>query len=387
MRQGALKRRHFSAGMAAAVLTGPMYAQVPEGGNIVLGQSAVLSGEWGWTGKELAAGSRLAFEQANNNVNAGLGRRKIELHTLDDAYNPERSAENTRRFISGDMFALYGYTGTATSLAALELATAARMPFIGHFSGAREMRQPFNRMAFHLRASYDDEVEVMVRQLVHLGMTRLAVIHRGDAFGQTVMTGLTASLAKHNLELVAEGVQASGDNDKVEAVMKTVLAGKPHAIIQANTALACAALVRTARSQGYRGTFYHLSIVGTAALAGALQKEAEGIRVSQVVPSPYKKNHPLTRDFLDAIAQHGYGAVKPTYLALEGYLSARVLVEGLRRTHAQSGGKLTRDALVQGMESLKQHVGDVPISYSSSNHQGSRFVEMSMLTKDGRVRV
>jgi len=389
--QSVLKRRQFSAGLMAAVVPfiTPRYAsaQLAEGASIVLGQSGALSGEWAEVTKLQVAGARLAFDQFNASPSGGLGRRTIELHSFDDGYSPQRSAANTRRLIDSEVFALFGYGGTATSIASMAIATEARMPFFSPFTGARELRQPFNKWVFHVRPAYAEEVEGMLRHLVNMGLSRFAVFCQEGAYGRTVINAVNASLATHGLEPATEGVQTATSREEVEAIMETLLAARPQAIIQANTPANCATLVRGARQKGYGGMFYHLSVVGAENLSKALRAVADGLVVSQVVPSPYKNTHPLTREFLEAIAKHGQGAVQPNYLSLEAYFSARVLIEGLRNAHMQSGGKLTREALVYGLESLKKRVLDIPIAYSSSNHVGSRFIEMSVLTKDGRVRV
>ena len=54
------------------------------------------------------------------------------------------------------MFALFGYIGTPTSLAALPLAVNSKVPFIAPFTGAISLREPFQKYVFHLRSSYND---------------------------------------------------------------------------------------------------------------------------------------------------------------------------------------------------------------------------------------
>ena len=105
--------------------------------------------------------------------------RPIELRNLDDGYEPERCAENTRKFINDDnVLALFGYIGTPTSLAALPLAVKARVPFFAPFTGAMSLREPFNRNVFHVRASYNDETALIVKQLTELGLRKIAVFHQ-----------------------------------------------------------------------------------------------------------------------------------------------------------------------------------------------------------------
>jgi branched-chain amino acid transport system substrate-binding protein len=145
-----------------------------------------------------------------------------------------------------------------------------------------------------------------------------------------------------------------------------------------------AAFVRSARKAGYGGTFYNVSFVGTQALADELGKDGAGVVVSQVVPSPYQPSRPITREFLDAIKKGG-DKVQANYSSMEGYLAARIFTEGLRQANA--GGKITRESLITGLEGLgTQAIAGFQVSYGPSDHSASSFVEMSMLTGDGRVR-
>ena len=64
-------------------------------------------------------------------------------------------------------------------------------------------------------------------------------------------------------------------------------------------------------------------------------------------------------------------------------MAARVLVEGLRR----AGARASRESLITGLESIgKQSMGGFALSFSATDHVGSSFVELSMLTGDGRVK-
>ena len=282
------------------------------------------------------------------------------------------------------MFALFGYIGTPTSLAAQPLFTQARVPFFAPFTGAMALRKPFNRLAFHVRASYENETELIVRQLTHLGLTRIGVFHQNDSYGQAGLDGVTKALAARKLTPAATGT-VERNSDNVAAAVEKLVAARPEAIVQISTYASCAAFVRAARKAGYGGNFYNVSFVGTQALADALGKDGAGVVVSQVVPSPYQSSRQITREFQEAIKKGG-AKVQPNYSSLEGYIAARVFIEGLRNAHAQTGGKLTREALVAGLESINGQVGGFAVNFGPSDHQGSSFVEMSMLTGDGRVR-
>lgn len=381
MQPSVLNRRQFSLGIGATALAGFGVARAQSEGRIVLGQSAAFSGPAAQLGIQFNQGAKLFFDQLN--AAGGVGKRMVEIRTLDDGYEPDRCAENTRKLIADDVFALFGYVGTPTSLAAVPLFNQAKVPFFAPFTGAESLRQPFNRLAFHVRASYYDETALIVRQLVNLGIKKIAVFHQNDAYGKAGLDGVNKALAEHKLPLAGAATVERNSVDVAAAVEKLV-AAKPDAVVQIAAYGASAAFVRAARKAGFGGTFYNVSFVGTQALADELGKDGAGVVVSQVVPSPYQPSRQITREFLDAIKKAG-DKVQPNYSSMEGFLAARIFTEGLRQ--AAASGKISRDSFISGMEGLgTQVISGFPVSFGPNDHTASTFVEMSMLTGDGRVR-
>ena len=381
MQPSVLNRRQFSVGIGATALAGFGVARAQSEGRIVLGQSAAFSGLAAQLGIQFNQGAKLFFDQLN--AAGGVGKRMVEIRTLDDGYEPDRCAENTRKLIADDVFALFGYVGTPTSLAAVPLFNQAKVPFFAPFTGAESLRQPFNRLIFHVRASYYDETALIVRQLVNLGIKKIAVFHQNDAYGKAGLDGVNKALAEHKLPLAGAATVERNSVDVAAAVEKLV-AAKPDAVVQIAAYGASAAFVRAARKAGFGGTFYNVSFVGTQALADELGKDGAGVVVSQVVPSPYQPSRQITREFLDAIKKAG-DKVQPNYSSMEGFLAARIFTEGLRQ--AAASGKISRDSFISGMEGLgSQVISGFPVSFGPNDHTASSFVEMSMLTGDGRVR-
>ena len=381
MQPSVLNRRQFSMGIGATALAGFGVARAQSEGRIVLGQSAAFSGPAAQLGIQFNQGAKLFFDQIN--AAGGVGKRMVEIRTLDDGYEPDRCAENTRKLIADDVFALFGYVGTPTSLAAVPLFNQAKVPFFAPFTGAESLRQPFNRLIFHVRASYYDETALIVRQLVNLGVKKIAVFHQNDAYGKAGLDGVNKALAEHKLPLAGAATVERNSVDVAAAVEKLV-AAKPDAVVQIAAYGASAAFVRAARKAGFGGTFYNVSFVGTQALADELGKDGAGVVVSQVVPSPYQPSRQITREFLDAIKKGG-DKVQPNYSSMEGFLAARIFTEGLRQ--AAASGKISRDSFISGMEGLgTQVISGFPVSFGPNDHTASSFVEMSMLTGDGRVR-
>jgi len=372
-------RRQFGLA-AASLLAAPTLLKAQSNNKIILGQSAAFTGPAAQLGIQFHQGAKLWFDQVN--AQGGISGKTIEIKTLDDGYEPDRCAANTEQLISEDVFALFGYIGTPTSLAALPILSKGQVPFIAPFTGAMGLRAPFNRQVFHLRASYNDETALIVRQLTNLGLNKIAVFYQNDAYGKAGLDGVTLALGKIDLKPVAQATVERNSVD-VDAAVRSLLAAAPEAVVQISAYKSCAAFIRAARKAGYGGTIYNVSFVGTQALADELGKDGAGIVVSQVVPSPYSPVRPIAREFNEAVKKGGAG-VQANFSSMEGYLAAKVVSEGLKRAGAKIN---SREGLIQGLEAIgSMSLGGFQVNFSAGNHVASNFVELSMLTGDGRVR-
>jgi ABC-type branched-subunit amino acid transport system substrate-binding protein len=366
--------KHLAAATTALAL--PAMAQDK---TIVLGQSAALTGPAAQLGLQLRAGARLYFDALN--AAGGVNGHRIDLVSLDDSYEPDRCKANTERLIADKVFALFGYVGTPTSLAALPLVNEAKIPFFAPFTGAEALRDPFSRYVFHLRASYYQETALIVNQLVSLGLRKIAVFYQDDAYGKAGLEGVRRALKAHSLEAVATGTVVRNSVDVAQAV-KNIAPARPDAVVQISAYKSCAAFIRQARQAGYGGTFYNVSFVGTQALADELRAQGNGVVVSQVMPFPFSTTSVISREYLEALRKAG-GDAKPNYSSMEGYLAAKVFAEGLKR----AGNSPTRESLITGLESIQNaSFGGFNVNFGPRNHVASSFVDLSMLTEDGKVR-
>lgn len=345
---------------------------------IVLGQSAAFSGPAQQLGLQYHLGAMACFEAVN--AKGGVHGRKIELRRLDDGYDPQRCEANTRQLLQENVFALFGYVGTPTTQVALPLATQAKVPLFAPLTGAESLRNPFDRHVVHIRASYNDETAAIVRQLTSVGIRRIAVFHQDDGYGQAGLAGVQAALKTLDLTPVSVGVVARNSTE-VAAALKTILASRPEAIVQIGAYQACAVFVRQARRAGYTGNFYNVSFVGTQALLDELGAEAKGVAVSQVMPYPYSATTPIAAEYQAALKDKR--GVVPNYSGMEGFVAAKLFTEVLRR----AGRGLNRDSFLAALDGLqKLDLGGFVLEFGPGQRVGSRFVELTLLTADGRVR-
>jgi len=375
-----MKRRTVLTRLAAASAAVAMPALAQFDRRIVLGQSAAFSGAAAQLGIQMNRGAKLCFDAVN--AAGGVHGAQIELRTLDDMYEPDKCKANTEALIKEDVFALFGYVGTPTSLAALPLVNQNKMPFFGPFTGAEALREPFSRYVFHVRASYFDETAAIVKQLTTMGLKKIAVFRQNDSYGQAGLDGVVRALKAHNLEPVAIGL-VERNTVAVTAAVQAIMSKAPDAIVQISAYKSCAAFVREARKAGFGGTFYNVSFVGTQALSDELGPDARGVAVSQVMPFPFQPKSPVAREYLAAVQKAG-GDHKPNYSSIEGYVAARIFTEGLKR----AGKGANREALIAAIESIQGlDLGGFLVNYGARDHVASSFVDLTMLTEFGGVRV
>ena len=366
-------------GAVAMSLAASALAQAPgvTSHSILLGQSAAFSGPAAQLGIQLNIGTKAYFDHVN--AQGGVFGRKIELKTLDDRYEGNLCAENTKKLINEDkVFALVSYVGTPTTVAAMPIFTEAKVPLIGPFTGAEALRNPVNRYIFNVRASYYDETEKIVEQLVSTGNHKIAVFYQDDAYGQAGLKGVQIAMDKRNMKIVALG-KVERNTVKVQDAVKTINAVQPDGVVMISAYTSIAEFVREMKSAGSTTQFHNVSFVGSTALADALKGEGYGVAISQVVPFPWSPSVPIVKEYEEVLNKAGHTDFN--FSSLEGYIVGKVAVEGLRR----AGKGLTREKLIAALEAMSSvDLGDFIVNFSPSNHSGSRFVDLTMIGHSGK---
>lgn len=347
---------------------------------ILFGQVAALNGPAQALGQGMREGILAAFEEANRA--GGVNGRKLELKSIDDSYEPEKTIVATHQAIKEDkVFALVGAVGTPTSKAGQPIATTAKVPFIGPFTGAEFLRNPFNRYIVNIRSSYFQETEAWIEHLTtDLGVTKIAILYQDDAFGLAGLAGVKKAMAKRNMALVAEGT-FKRNTIAIKSALLEIMKGQPEAVVTVGPYKPIAEFIKLARQLKVDATFVAISFVGSDSLAQELGNQGAGVVVSQVVPFPRDKSLPVVTSYQAALAAANPNA-KPGFVSLEGYLVGQLVIEALKRVQ----GDLTREAFLDAIESAPFDLGGVRLSFSATQNQGSNQVYFTVLQADGSFR-
>ena len=347
---------------------------------ILFGQVAALSGPAQALGQGMREGLLAAFDEANRA--GGIGGRKLALKSTDDGYEPEKTIEATKKIITEDkIFALVGPVGTPTSKAGQPIASAAKIPFIGPFTGAEFLRDPYNRYVVNIRSSYFQETEAWIEHLTKdLGITKIAILYQDDAFGLAGLEGVNRAMAKRNMTLVASG-SFRRNTEAVKSALLDIMKAAPEAVVTVAPYKPVAKFIKLARQVNLNAVFVAISFVGSDALAKELAGEGAGVIVSQVVPFPRDPSLPVVASYQAALLALDSNA-KPNFVSLEGYLVGRLIVETLKRLP----GEPTREGFLDAIAKAPFDFGGVTLSYGPTKNQGSDQVYFTVLQADGSFK-
>ncbi len=348
---------------------------------IVFGQATALDGPASALGQGMKMGLEAAFAEVNKA--GGVKGRKLELKSVDDGYEPTKSIEAVKKLLEEDkVFAIAGAVGTPTAAATQPIATAAGAPFIGAFTGAEFLREPYKPLVLNIRASYFQETEAMVEHLTKdLGASRIAIMYQDDAFGQAGLAGVKKALDKRQMQLAGEGT-FERNTVAVKTALLAIKKAEPHAVIMISPYKPAAEFIKLAKQIKLDVTFVNISFVGSDALAKELGPVGAGVVITQVVPFPKDAAIPVVGRYQASLKASAPDA-QPGFVSLEGYLVGRAIISALEKV----SGDLTRQALIEAVQKAGTlDLDGFKLVYSLSNNRGSDQVFLTVIQADGSFK-
>ena len=402
-----MNRRSLVRASLGTALAAPVFGARVQGGvsdtAFTLGMSAAFSGPSRGLGIELYRGASAYFGHVNDN--GGIGGRQVALTTYDDGYQPDPSVRNTvSLMLDDDVFLLFGYVGTPTVTRVLPLLKKFQdrnVYLFFPFTGAQPQREPpYGEFAFNLRASYRQETAGLVDNFVGVGRRRIGVFHQADAYGRSGWAGVRRALAMHGETIAGEATYRRGTKftGSLRAQVEILQEAKPEAVICIGAYAACAAFARDAVDLGLHVPIANLSFVGSENLLKLLADlDADSTRYtsvlvnSQVVPSYEDVSIPAVLEYRELMARYdpqppaqllkeAYAPFAHSFVSLEGFLDAKLLVEVLRRL----GDPPDRHDLERAVYSVRNYdlgIGE-PVSFGPDRRQGLQKVYYTVVEDD-----
>jgi branched-chain amino acid transport system substrate-binding protein len=355
-------------------------AQGVTASTILIGQSVPLSGSNKELGEDIRNGALAYFKKVNEA--GGVNGRKLEMVTLDDANNVKQAGENTKKLVTENgVFALFGYASATLSRPALPIVEENKVPFLAPFTGADPMRV-FNKHVYNMRASYADELEKIVDHYTLFGIKRFSIVYYDDVVGKENLAAVERALKKRNLAAVSFAAFKDRAKPDIDGGVQAVLKGNPEVVIFTTLFKATSDFIKAAKKSGSTAQMVSNSFPGSSPLSRELGKDGIGVAVAQVVPPFSKTSLPVVAEYRTAIEKL-LGKKEYSFTSLESYIAAKAIVEAIRKV----GPKLTRDSFMKTLDGMSSYdAGGYLLSFSPTNHNGSSFVELTIIGKDGVFR-
>ena len=360
----------------ALALAAASLAASAQGDKWIIGQSVPLTGSNAAFGKDIRDGANAYF--AHLNAKGGVQGKPIELVTLDDKNDRKIAGANAKTLLDDkNTLALFGFASATLSLDAMPQAEKADVAFFAPFSGANPVRVN-NPVLFTMRASYGEEMEKILNFWVSLGLKRVSVVHYDDEVGKQNFEVVQKYLQKVNLTPQALPLKRNAPITKVE--VDALLAQQPDLILHTILSGAAATFQKQLVEMGRVVPTSSLSFIGADQFISAAGPSASGVSITQVVPNPTSQV-PVVRECAKAIADFGIKTPMNS-TQLEACIAAKTLAEGIRR----AAKPVTAKTVLASLSNLGTYdLGGYKVAFSAGAHHGSKFVDLAMVTRDGRL--
>jgi len=376
-----LRRLCLSAGLAAGLGLPAWRATAAEtgagAGSLVLGQTLGLHDGPQGHGAGVLAGVQAALMEIE--ARGGVHGRRLVLRTLDDQGRAETAAANARQLVDDGAFVLFGCIEGGPSTAVMRVAHETGVPLIAPMAGSPALRRPLQPLVFPVRAEHRDEFRALLTYARGVGLQRVALFHSATDVGRQHLENLRLLCAELGLGY-GGGIPFKPDisDAQLAAAAGGLAQQRVDLVLNHGSPATYGRLLRQARAVGSRTAFWGVNS-GSSRLAESLGPLARGMVFAQVVPHPWSRKTALVRDYQPALQATHPG--RPFgYSSLEGYASTRALALMLER----AGPAPTRPALLQALSSFQADLGGMRVAYSPGAHDGSGFVDLALVGRDGR---
>ena len=346
---------------------------------ILIGQTAGFTGAVGAGVKETTEGAKLYINAIN--AKGGVNGQKIELVSLDDKFDPKLAAENARQLIEEqNVVAMFLTRGTPHTEGIIPILEKNGVPLIGPSTGAMVLHQPVKKHVFNVRATYQREAEKAITHLHSMGITRIGIVYADDSFGADGVAGAQKGLTTAKLQPVVLEKFNRAKPDFAPIAPK-VFQSNAQAVMMVASGQAVVDGVKAFRAAGSAAQIVTLSNNASSGFVKSLGENARGVIVTQVFPYERSIAYPMVREAQEMAKAKGQGEITPAML--EGFAAAKVLVEGLRR----AGAKPTREKIQAALEGLRKlDIGGLEVNYSTEDHTGLDFADLSIIGTDGKFK-
>lgn len=296
------------------------------------------------------------FERLN--AQGGIHGRRVKLISVDDAFSPPKTVEQTRRLVEQDeVLAVFNSNGTAANSSVQKYLNAKKVPQLFVSTGASKFGDPqhFPWTMGWLPSYYDEARAYAAYILQHHPNGKIGLLYQNDDFGKDYLHGLHDGLkAKGAEKMIVAELSYELSDPTVDSHVVSLKASGADIFVNVTTAKFSALAIRKAYDIGWKPVqFISLvgSSVGQAIVPAGPEKAIGAITVGMVKDptDPRWDQDPAMTEWRAFMKKYYPDGDLMDWYNVYAYAVAQTLVHVLK----QCGDTLTRENLMRQAASIK----------------------------------
>lgn len=349
--------------------------------DIVIGQVGPFTGLPVPDALQISQGAKAYIAQVNKA--GGVHGRKISYVEFDDTYKPDGFVAAMEQAMQRKPVALISPVGSASLKRMLDdkLLDKYDVVVMNAVPGAEALRNPGHPRLFHVRAGDKQQLEKIVNHARTLGILKLGVLHQNIPMGSSGMK-VVADEAARLTGMEVKGYEGSTNPEQLAKAAQDVANFNAQGVLVIGAPPFASAGVAQLRKIGVTQSIFVLADTAPGLLVKLAGDSARGVGIAQIYPNPNGRTTTLMREFQAAMKAAHPDLTAYASFQLEGYLSARIVGEGLRRIK----GEITPAALAKSLQAMGELDFEGYRVDFSKGPIGGRFVDIAVVDVSGRLR-
>ena len=287
----------------------------------------------------------------------GVNGRKLNFLSVDDAYSPPKTVEQTRRLVEEEHVAfLFGNVGTPSNLAIRAYLNDNKVPQLFPAVGASVFNDPQHfPWTMPVLPNYSNEGRIYARQILATKPdAKIGILFQNDGFGKDYVTGFKAELGPEHAGMIVKEVSYELSDPTVNSQISTLQASGADTVLLAALAKAASQAIRKIGELDWTPTRYLVGV--SASIPGTLKPagldRSKGVISATIFKDPKDstwKDDPALKDYDDFVAKYLTPELRNELVVVSGYAYAAILVQVLK----QCGDDLSRDNIMRQAANLK----------------------------------
>jgi branched-chain amino acid transport system substrate-binding protein len=319
------------------------------------------------------------------NDQGGVGGRKINYISLDDAYSPPRTVEQTRRLVEQEGVAfIFNGLGTPCQTAVRQYMNAHKVPQLFVATGADKWADPEHYpWTIGFQPSYRVEAAIYAKYILREKPdAKIGVLYQNDDYGKDYVTGLKEGLGDRAASMLVKQVSYETTDATIDSQAVSLQAAGVDVVLTAATPKWAAQMIRKVADLDWKPLHFMNNVSSSV---GAVIKPAGMDKAVGLVTAEYRKdqsdpqwaNDPGMNEWRAFMKQYMPDGDLKDNNTTYGYAAAHTLMQVLR----QCGGDLSRANVMKQAASLSDLevptlLPGIKVSTSAANFHPIRAMQL-----------